>query len=173
MVYVDRQYCGPPHVEHELLPSGIDLTTNYAPQLTAAPNGGQFQAIQQQIAREHVVAFSQSEYDWTLAAPVQIFFVLVAVLAVPCFIWRLLMRLGWLEERTLWAGASSPASGQHEILFPFGAVRGKTRSAVRHRTPLYAILRNQRRQAPRIYTGTFFIMEGGTERGHEPPRPDT
>jgi hypothetical protein len=120
MVYVDRQDCGLPHVELEPFPSGIDLTTNYAAQVTAAPNGGQFQAIQQQIAREYAIAFSQSEYDWTMAAPVQIFFVLVAVLAVPCFIWRMLMRLGWLEERTLWAGASSPASGQDEKLFPPG-----------------------------------------------------
>jgi hypothetical protein len=173
MFYVVRQDCGLPHAGLEPLPSGIDLTTNYAAQVTAAPNGGQLQAVQQQIAREHAIAFSQSEYDWTMAAPVQILFVLVAVLAVPCFIWRMLMRLGWLEERTPWAGASPPASGQHEKLFPFGVGRGKTRSAVRHRTPLYAILRNQRRQAPRIYTGTFFIMEGGTERGHEPPRPDT
>lgn len=58
------------------------MTTNYAAELTAAPNGGQFQAIERQIAREHSIALSQSEYDWTLAAPVQIFFVLVAVLAV-------------------------------------------------------------------------------------------
>jgi hypothetical protein len=56
MFYVDRQDCGLPHVELDPLPSGIDLTTNYAAQVTAAPNGGQFQAIQQQIAREHSIA---------------------------------------------------------------------------------------------------------------------
>ena len=111
MLYVDRQDCGPPHAELEPLTSGIDLTTAYAAQLTAAPNGGQFQSIQQQIAREHSIALSQSEYDWTLAAPVQIFFVLVAVLAVPCFIWRLLMRLGWLEERNPWAGRAAAGLG--------------------------------------------------------------
>jgi hypothetical protein len=173
MVYVDRQDCGLPHADLAPLTSGIDLSTTYSAQVTAAPNSGQLQPVQQQIAREHAIAFSQSDYDWTMAAPVQIFFVLVAVLAVPCFIWRLLMRLGWLEERTPWADSSPPASVQHEKLCPFGVGREKTRSAVRHRTPLYVILRNQRRQAPRIYTGTFFIMEGGTERRHEPPRPGT
>jgi hypothetical protein len=131
MLYVDRQDCGPPHAELEPLTSGIDLTTAYAAQLTAAPNGGQFQAIQQQIAREHSIALSQSDYDWTLAAPVQIFFVLVAVLAVPCFIWRMLMRLGWLEERTPWAAAPPLASGQHETLHASGVGQGKTHSAVR------------------------------------------
>jgi hypothetical protein len=145
MLYVDRQDCGPPHADLAPLTSGIDLSTTYSVQVTAAPNSGQLQAVQTQIAREHAIAFSQSDYDWTMAAPVQVFFVLVAVLAVPCFIWRLLMRLGWLEEGAPWAGVSSPASGQHEKRFPFGAGRGKTRSAVRHRPPLYAILRNQRR----------------------------
>jgi hypothetical protein len=130
MLYLDRQDCGLPHAELEPLTSGTDLTTTYAGQLIAAPNGGQFQAVQQQIAREHSIALSQSEYDWTPTASVQIFLVLVAVLAVPCFIWRLLMRLGSAPPGR--ARRRRP-QGSMRSCFPLVSVGGKhiPRSAIR------------------------------------------
>jgi hypothetical protein len=35
-------------------------------------------------------------YGWTVAVPVQIYFALLTAVAVPYFIWRLLIRFGWV-----------------------------------------------------------------------------
>lgn len=103
MLYVDRPDHGLPHADLDPLMIGTDFTTDttpYAAQVTAGPSGGQLQGGQQPIAREHSMAWPEPGYDWTVAAPIQIFFVVVTVLAVPCFIWRLAIRLGWLKGRT-------------------------------------------------------------------------
>jgi hypothetical protein len=65
-------------------------------------------------------------YDWTVALPVQIYFVLLTVVAVPYFIWRLWTRFGWVF----------PAASKTQVRRWFYASAGRNTPPQRHLAPI-------------------------------------
>jgi len=65
---------------------------NHATEFASARNIGQFEAIERKMARGEAVVWCDQGYGWTRSTPIEVFFVLVLILAVP---WLVLRRFGW------------------------------------------------------------------------------